>query len=81
MVFAIDSTQPTDFELDDDLQNALEAKKLPLLVELTPEEEQLHHDIKARATIPDTFKKLPRSNPPRPFEVHLPPDFIKRFGL
>jgi hypothetical protein len=81
MVFAMDSTQPTEFELDDDLQNAPEAVKLPLSVELTREEAQLHHGIKARTTIPDTFKKLPRSDPPRPFKVHLLPDFIERFGL
>jgi hypothetical protein len=81
MVFPMDTSQPTEFELDDDLQSTGEALKPPSLDDLSPEEHQLHTEIKARATIPTGFKKLSRANPPRPFELHLPTGFVERFSL
>jgi hypothetical protein len=81
MVFTMNSTQPTEFELDDDLRNTDVITKPPPLHELSPQEIQLHDEIKARATIPTGFKKLPRSDPLRPFELRLPLDFIEHFGL
>jgi hypothetical protein len=39
---------------------------------------QLHADIKARATIPDpAYQKLPRAWPPRPFDVRTLPNSIQ----
>jgi hypothetical protein len=39
---------------------------------------QLHTDIKARAELPyPTYQKLPRSWPPRPFDVRILPDYIQ----
>jgi hypothetical protein len=39
---------------------------------------QLHADIKARATLPNqTYQKLPRSWPPRPFDVRILPDHVQ----
>src|SRR5450432_3206014 len=81
MVLAMDSSQPIEFELDNDLQITEVIAKPPPLHKLSPQEIQLHHDIKTRATIPTGIKKLPRSDLPRPFELCLPLDFVERFGL